>query len=107
MRLSNSQHESHDWRISEVAPDFRLEDAWALPARGGAADFATLLEVMASLDPAHAESQATRALFSIRYRVGGWFGWDDAPRPQLTPRGHRNHASARGFRRICATPPPA
>jgi hypothetical protein len=95
MRLSNSEHESHAWRISEVAPDFRLEDAWALPARGGAADFARLLEVMASLDPAHAESRATRALFSIRYRVGGWFGWDDAPRPLAIPEDTETTLSAR------------
>lgn len=85
MRLSNTEHESHAWRICEVAPDFRLEDVWALPAQGGAEDFASLLEVMASLDPAHGESRATRALFSIRYRVGSWFGWDDAPRPLVIP----------------------
>lgn len=77
MRLSNSEHEACAWRISEVAPDFRLEDVWALPAQGGADDFPTLLEVMASLDPANGESRATRVLFAIRYRVGGWFGWDD------------------------------
>ena len=33
---------------------------------------------MASLDPANGDSRATRALFSLRYRLGGWFGWDDA-----------------------------
>jgi hypothetical protein len=85
MRLSNNAHESHAWRIREIAPDFRLEDVWALPAQGGADDFATLLEVMASLDPANGGSFATRVLFSIRYRVGGWFGWDDAPRPLAIP----------------------
>ncbi len=84
MRLSNSEHEAHAWRIREVAPDFRLEDAWALPAYGGAADFARLLEVVAALDPARAESRATRALFSIRYRLGEWFGWDGAPRSPAT-----------------------
>jgi hypothetical protein len=95
MRLSNSEHESHAWRISEVAPDFRLEDVWALPAQGGAGDFATLLEVMASLDPANGESRATRALFSIRYRVGGWFGWDDAPRRLAIPDDAATTLSAR------------
>ncbi len=79
MRLPNSEHEAHAWRIEEVAPDFRLEDVWALPARGGAEDFATLLEVMASLDPAGAGSRASRVLFAIRYRIGGWFGWDQVP----------------------------
>jgi hypothetical protein len=85
MRLANSEHEAHAWRIGEVAPDFKLEDAWALPAQGDAEDFAALLEVMASLDPASGGSFATRALFSIRYRVGGWLGWDDAPDPLAIP----------------------
>jgi hypothetical protein len=95
MRLSNSEHESHAWRICEVAPDFRLEDVWALPAQGGVEDFATLLEVMASLDPANGQSRATRALFSIRWRVGGWFGWDDAPRPLAIPDDSESSLSAR------------
>jgi hypothetical protein len=78
MRLPNSEYESRSWRIRDVAPDFRLEDVWALPARGGAKDFATLLEVIASLDLANGESRATRALFRIRYRLGSCFGWDNA-----------------------------
>ena len=81
MRLPNSEHEAHAWRIAEVVPDFRLEDVWALPVEGGEADFAKLLELMASLDPAGAESRATRILFKIRYRLGGWFGWDESPHP--------------------------
>jgi hypothetical protein len=85
MRLPNSEHESHAWRIAEVAPDFRLEDAWALPAQGGAADFTDLLQMMSSLDPAKEGSRATRALFGIRYRVGGWLGWDDASRHLAIP----------------------
>jgi hypothetical protein len=76
LRLPNSEHESRPWRISEIVPDFRLEDVWSLPASGGAGDFATLLEVMGSLDPKDS-SPATRLLFSIRLRVGGWLGWDD------------------------------
>jgi hypothetical protein len=82
MRLSNSAHEAHDWRIREIAPDFRLEDVWALPARGGIQDFATLLDVMASLDLSKGRSRATRALFGIRWRLGEWFRWD-APRGAL------------------------
>ncbi|MGA8364416.1 MAG: DUF2867 domain-containing protein [Solirubrobacteraceae bacterium] len=85
MRLSNSEHESQAWRIDEIAPDFKLEDVWALPAEGGVEDFATLLEVIASLDPAHVESRATRALFGIRHRLGQWFGWEDSPQPLVVP----------------------
>jgi hypothetical protein len=95
MRLSNSDHESHAWRISEVAPDFRLEDVWALPARGGVEDFASLLEVMASLDPTKSESRATRALFAVRYRIGEWLGWDDTPRPLPIPNDTETTLSAR------------
>lgn len=95
MRLLNSEHESHAWRIGEVAPDFRLEDVWALPAHGGVGDFARLLEVMASLDPANGGSRATSALFSIRYRVGGWLGWDDTPRPLAIPDDTESTLSAR------------
>ena len=95
MRLPNAAHESRPWRIREVAPDFRLEDVWALPVHGGADDFATLLEVMASLDPADGGSYATRALFSIRLRVGELFGWDDASRPLAIPEESETTLSAR------------
>ncbi len=95
MRLPNSAHESQPWRIYEVAPDFRLEDVWELPAQGGVDDFATLLEVMASLDPAKGESFATRALFSIRYRVGGWFGWDEPNSALPVPESAETTLSAR------------
>ncbi|HEY6606372.1 MAG TPA: DUF2867 domain-containing protein [Gaiellaceae bacterium] len=95
MRLPNSDHESRPWRIAEIAPDFRLEDVWALPAQGGPEDFGALLEVMASLDPAHGESAATRMLFSTRYRVGGWFGWDKAARELAIPGDAETTLSAR------------
>jgi hypothetical protein len=74
MRLSNSEHESHPWRIREIAPDFTLEDVWALPVHGGAEDFQTLLEITASFDPANAESLPTRVLWGVRDRLGSWFG---------------------------------
>ena len=35
MRLTNSTHTSREWRIHELAHDFRLEDVWALPTPGG------------------------------------------------------------------------
>lgn len=76
MRLPNSAHETHPWRIRDVAADFEVEDVWALPVYGGAEDFPILLEVMGSLDSADSQSLATRALFSIRQRLGDWFGWD-------------------------------
>src|ERR1700730_4913110 len=77
MRLPNAAHESRPWRIREIAPDFTVEDVWALPVYGRAEDFQTLLEIMASGDPANAESLATRVLWRVRWRLGSWFGWDD------------------------------
>ena len=79
MRLPNSAHEAHAWRIREIAPDFRLEDAWALPVKGDLEDFETLLDVVSSLDLSRGDSRATRALFRIRWRLGELLGWDSPP----------------------------
>jgi hypothetical protein len=74
MRLPNAEHESRPWRIRSIAPDFSVEDVWALPVHGGAEDFQTLLELMASSDPANADSLAARLLWRVRDRLGSWFG---------------------------------
>jgi hypothetical protein len=76
VRLPNAVHESRPWRIRDIAPDFILEDVWALPAHGGAQDFQTLLEIITSGldDPDNWESLPTRVLWSVRDRLGGWFG---------------------------------
>jgi hypothetical protein len=71
--------------IAQIAPDFKLLDVWALPAQGGPDDFASFLEIMASFDPANSDSAASRALFSLRFRLGAWFGWDDATRKRPIP----------------------
>jgi Protein of unknown function (DUF2867) len=73
-RLPNSAHESRPWRIREIVPDFTLEDVWGLPAEGGPEDFPALLKLVASVDPARAESRATRILWQLRDRLGAWFG---------------------------------
>ncbi len=70
MRLPNAAHESGPWRIREIAPDFILEDVWALPVQGAADDFQALLELLAAADPTTAESLPTRALWSLRDRLG-------------------------------------
>jgi hypothetical protein len=73
MRLPSSEHESRPWRIREIAPDFIVEDVWALPVEGSAKDFEILLELMASSDPANAESLPTRLLWRLRDHLGSWF----------------------------------
>lgn len=76
-RLPNSEHTSRPWRIHEIVPDFRLEDVWALPASGVRSEFPDLVQGFAEGDPAQS-SWLTRALWSIRWKIGGLLGWDDA-----------------------------
>jgi hypothetical protein len=73
IRLPNESHESGPWRIHAIVPDFTLEDAWALPASGGADEFPALLELLAASDPANADSLPTRLLWRLRDRLGSWF----------------------------------
>jgi Protein of unknown function (DUF2867) len=74
MRVSNAAHESRPWRIRDIAPDFTLEDVWALPVRGGAGDFQTLLQIMTSDDLMDSASLPTRILWGARDLLGSWFG---------------------------------
>jgi hypothetical protein len=75
-RLPKSAHFSRPWRIHDVAPDFRLEDVWALPTAGGPDDFPRLVELMARFDATRGSSPIVRALFAIRWKVGALMGWD-------------------------------
>ena len=76
MRLPNDAHTSQPWRIHEIAPDFRLEDVWVLPAPGGPDDFARAVELIASFDTSQSSSRAVRTLFAIRWKLGELLGWD-------------------------------
>jgi Protein of unknown function (DUF2867) len=77
MKLPPSVHEGHPWVMSEIAPDFRLLDAWALPAEGTLEEFDALLESLSAFDPATGDSRLTRILFAVRLQLGEWFGWDE------------------------------
>ena len=76
MRLQASAHTSRPWRIHTIAPDFELEDVWALPTPGGPDDFPRLVELATSLDPSRNAALPVRALFAIRWKVGALLGWD-------------------------------
>ncbi len=88
MRLPDSAHSSRPWRIHEIAPDFRLEDAWALPASGERDDFPRLVRHFAEGDPSQSPSRAVRGLFALRWKLGELFGWDgdDSQAPTLRGR---------------------
>jgi Protein of unknown function (DUF2867) len=76
MSLPNGVHSAWPWRIHEIAPDFRLEDVWALPTPGGPDDFDLLVENFAAADPVETLPGVARALWNLRWKLGEWFGWD-------------------------------
>jgi Protein of unknown function (DUF2867) len=80
MRLPDAAHTSQAWRIDEIVPDFRLEDVWALPTPGGRDDFGLLVQGIAAAEPAKDLPRAGRALWDIRFTLGGRLGWDEADR---------------------------
>ena len=69
------------WRIHQLVPDFRIEDVWELPARGGRDDFQSLVAMAVSQDPSRSASRAVRALFAIRWKLGELLGWDASEGP--------------------------
>ena len=77
MKLPNSAHTSQPWRIHDIAPDFELEDVWALPTPGGPDDFPRLVRQFAAGDTSDNASWAARMLFRIRWKLGELLGWDD------------------------------
>jgi hypothetical protein len=76
MRLPDTAHATRAWRIHEIAPDFRLEDVWALPTPGAREDFPRLVELITSFDPAQGSSAVARMLFAIRSKIGDVLGFD-------------------------------
>lgn len=77
MMLPKSAHTSQPWRIHEIAPDFDLEDVWALPTPGGPDDFPRLVRQGAAADTSDNASWVARTLFRIRWKLGELLGWDD------------------------------
>src|ERR1043165_343817 len=90
MKLPNSAHFSHPWRIHEITRDFRVEDVWALPTPGGPDDFARLVRLVGHFDGAQRRSSPAGVLFGIRQMLGDVLGWDgkgeDPLRPSLRQR---------------------
>jgi hypothetical protein len=79
MRLPATAHTGLPWRIHEIAPDFQLEDVWALPTPGGPDDFDRLMSRFTVADPdapALMSSTVGRFLMALRWKLGALFGWD-------------------------------
>ena len=101
MKLRNSAHFAHRWRIHELTRDFRCEDVWALPAHGGRDEFPRLIRMVTSFDAADRQFSLVGLLFAIRKILGDALGWDqpadDPSRPSLAqrlPEDLRQHPSA-------------
>ena len=74
MRLPNAAHGSRPWRVHEITHDFILEDVWALPVQGDAAEFKAWLSLVLSFDPTNPQSLAARTLWRLRDLLGRWCG---------------------------------
>ncbi|MGW6283302.1 DUF2867 domain-containing protein [Kribbella sp. NPDC055071] len=76
MRLPATAHTSRPWRIHELAPDFVLEDVWALPTPGGRDDFDELVRQFGGSDFPDRAPLIVRVLWEARLVLGRVFGWD-------------------------------
>lgn len=75
MRLPTSAHTSRPWRVHAITKDFEVEDVWELPTPGGPDDLARLVQWFTS--PGDDDLPiVVRALFALRWKLGGLFGWD-------------------------------
>jgi hypothetical protein len=76
-RLPNTAHTERPWRIHELTGDFRVEDVWALPTPGGSRkDFPQLVQRIAAGDPSQSAACGARALWALRWKLGGLLRWD-------------------------------
>ncbi|RKQ92747.1 uncharacterized protein DUF2867 [Solirubrobacter pauli] len=78
MRLPDEAHTSYPWLIHALAPDFELEDVWALPTPGRRDDFPQLLDQFVARGRPADFPVPFRALFALRWQLGRLFGWDRA-----------------------------
>jgi hypothetical protein len=77
MKLPSLAHTSRPWRIHDVAPDFRVEDVWALPTPGGPGELRRFVSAFVSSDFPDGAPMLVRALWEARWQIGRLLGWDD------------------------------
>jgi uncharacterized protein DUF2867 len=76
MKLPATEHTRHPWLIHTLAPDFELEDVWALPTPGGPDDLSRLVDAMHTLPFPEAAPLPVRVVWAARWKLGEWFRWD-------------------------------
>ena len=77
MRLPKTAHTSRPWRIYDVAPDFQVEDVWALPTPGGPDELSRLVSLFVSGDFPVGAPLLVRALWEARWKIGRLLRWDE------------------------------
>lgn len=77
-RVPVESHTVRPWRIHELAPDFTIEDVWALPTPGGPEGFDRLISeiFLAPGRPEDGQSGIARLIWAVRWKLGEWLGWD-------------------------------
>ncbi|WP_028922454.1 DUF2867 domain-containing protein [Pseudonocardia acaciae] len=77
MKLPNTAHTARPWRIHEIAPDFTVEDVWALPTPGGPDDLPRLVEQTARGEfPGRDSPLIVQFLWAARWTIGAVLGLD-------------------------------
>ncbi|MEV0643831.1 DUF2867 domain-containing protein [Phytomonospora sp. NPDC050363] len=77
MKLPKTEHTSRPWLIHDLAPDFDVEDVWALPTPGGPGDLPRLVDQIALGKGEGARFKGVAGLlFAIRWKLGAALGWD-------------------------------
>jgi Protein of unknown function (DUF2867) len=76
MRLPKTAHTSRPWRIHEIAPDFEVEDVWALPTPGGPDELPRLVTWAVADNFPEGAPLIVRALWELRWKIGRLLGWD-------------------------------
>lgn len=87
MRLSPDEHTKHTWRVTSLAPDFKLLDVWRYPIElEDRVPLARFIDFIQSSQRELIESKgAAGALFRLRGMLGELFGWDDDEAGKAAP----------------------
>lgn len=74
-RLPDSDYTDRPWRLHGIAPDFEVEDVWALPTPGGRGDLDRLVRGFTAGEQDES-GLVFRTLFAVRWWIGRRLGWD-------------------------------
>lgn len=77
MKLPHGAHLDQPWLIHELAPDFSVEDVWALPTPGLAGELPRLVEAMFAGDFPHDSPLVVQFLWAARWKLGALLHLDE------------------------------